>query len=71
MTWATLDARMSAGVSWTPLESTSGFPRARQLRFFYARVAPAMGDEEARISNTAPGFLYAESESPTLIWWFL
>lgn len=44
-------------------------PRIRQRGFFVPvvgelRLSFSMGDEEARITNTAPGFMYAESESP-------
>lgn len=51
------------------LSESYAAPRIRQRGFFVPvmgefRLSFSMGDEEARITNTAPGFITAESESP-------
>lgn len=51
------------------LSESYAAPRIRQRGFFMPvvgefRLSFSMGDEEARITNTAPGFITAESESP-------
>ena len=51
------------------LSESYAAPRIRKRGFFTPVVGESclsfpMGDEEARITNTAPGFITAESESP-------
>lgn len=51
------------------LSESYAAPRIRQRGFFMPvmgefRLSFSMGDEEAGITNTAPGFITAESESP-------
>lgn len=48
------------------LSEINAAPRTRQRGFFTPQLRPAMGDVEARIPNTAPGFIDTERESPTL-----
>lgn len=53
------------------LSETNAVPRIRERGFFVPalgefRLSFAMGDEELEITNTGPGFICAESESPAL-----
>ncbi len=54
------------------LSETYAAPRNRQQRGFFSpamgkiRLSSTMGDEEPRITNTGPGVISAESESPAL-----
>lgn len=52
------------------LSEIHAVPRFRQRGFFapaMGKIRPSfsMGDEELEITNTSPGVMYAESESPT------